>query len=970
MKKQTIILLAGILCTAMLFSQNEIKNREWTIVESFDIPGKASGLAYDGQYLYFGIYGANGDQFYRFDPETGAATLMFNHPEIGDSFGMTYDGENLWVINQPSGSSNPALATEVDFSGNTLSTITLPDHYMSGIAWDEGDFWVCTYYPDPGQVYQIDDGGNILNQFSPPVGSQIWDVCTQDEFLWFTDYNADMVYKTDRSGTLVEQHDVENIKPAGIVYDGIYLWYVDGPLSSPGKLYKIDLGGSGTPVINVPTTAHNFGNVSIGDSAIWNISVSNTGTADLSIENLIIQNAVPIFTWETFPQTLEPGNSTELEIIFKPTEVGPLSTIITLESSDPVSPEVEIELSGEAILSGPAIRILDDTHDFGSVRSGAFTRWNLFVESIGDENLIIESIVSTSEYFSVDENIQFPVSIAPLAAENFGLWFHPVENTNYAETLILTCNDPLYPTVEITLSGQGLSQNYPIGEQMWYYQINTSWDNSPKAIGSLPDISGDGVNEVIVASEDNFVRCFNGNSDGIADVLWEQEIYSGNVYQSEALSFLNDINGDSYQEVVVGTTGADRSVTAFSGKTGEQLWKFHTNMWGGGGWVYEVDATRDFNQDGFQDVLACAGNDAQGTGPNRIFCINGSNGTLLWDYYLNGPGFAVMAIDDVNGDNIPEALAGASNENESQGKTVVIDGSTGNEIWTSMNSGTSVWGLVQLDDINGDDIKDVASGEFTSADYKAYDATNGTILFEGSVGGGYGIITELIRLDDVNDDGYADFSVASNSTNCVVINGYEGGALWLTPLADQASKVNRIPDISGDAINDVVVGTLYQDNYVYFLDGVNGDILKSIGYGEPIDALSAIPDINGDVSWEVVAGGREGKVTCFSGGINAYTALPENSTQNQKINISASPNPITDFCRISIKSDLEFTGNLSVMSAGGRMIKNFGRIKTGAGEREFLWNGKNESGNISSQGLYFVVFATGEYSKVLKVIKQ
>lgn len=42
----------------------------WTIEQSFTIPGKASGLAWDGTYLYYGIYGSGGSNFYRFNPAT------------------------------------------------------------------------------------------------------------------------------------------------------------------------------------------------------------------------------------------------------------------------------------------------------------------------------------------------------------------------------------------------------------------------------------------------------------------------------------------------------------------------------------------------------------------------------------------------------------------------------------------------------------------------------------------------------------------------------------------------------------------------------------------------------------------------------------------------------------------------------------------------------------------------------------
>ena len=969
--KKTLLntILIAILLPAV-WAQANPKGGEWTIVETFEVPGKASGLAWDGTYIYYGIYGADGDQFYQLDPATGESTLLFTHPEVSDSYGMTWDGEYLWTVHQPSGSSNPALATQLDLAGNTISTIALPDHYMSGIGFDDGNFWVCTYYPDPGTVYKIDDQGAVLESFAPPVYDQLWDVCRQDDFLWFADYNADAVYKTDLTGALLEEHPAENIKPSGIVWDGAYLWYADGQLSSPSTIYKVDLGGAGTPEIQVPEIYHDFGQVTIGDSAVWNVTVNNIGNADLEIENLDIMNAVPVFTYEVFPQTIEAGGSTELELIYKPSEVSMLATIATIQSSDPISPEIELELEGEALLSGPVIYMGEDSHDYGTIRSGAYTRWFIAVSNIGDENLEIESVISDNVHFIIDQNIAFPLVISPLNNVLIGVWFSPVEATTYAGTLTLACNDPESLTLEVTLTGEGVDELLEMGEQFWFDIINTSYDNSPKAINYIKDVNGDGKSDVVVCSEDNYVRCYNANADNTGEVLWEHEIYSGNVYQSEALSSLSDINGDGFDEVVVGTTGGDRSVICVSGKDGLQLWKFQTTTWGDGGWVYEVDAGRDFTNDGIPDVLAAAGGASTGPGAERIFCINGADGSLEWDYYLGGPGFSVISIDDVNGDGIPEALGGASNSDESQGRTICIDGSTGYEIWSYLGQGTSVWALVQLDDINGDGIRDVASGEFSETVYTAFDATNGDILFDGSIGGGFGIITHMVRLDDVNDDGYADFSLASNRTNAIVIDGYNGDNIWLAGLADQASKIDRIPDVSGDAINDLVVGTLYQSNYVYFLDGVTGDILESVPMEGPVDAMAAIPDISDDASWEVVAGEREGRVVCLSGGLDTYTSIPEIKSEHPNLEITLSENPFRDHLVITLNADDEISGHLQILSAGGRLVHDFGSVHLKDEKQSFTWNGTSQISIQALSGLYFVSLSNGRYSKVIKVIKQ
>lgn len=291
MKKFTIInlLVFALICTS--FGQNEPKQPretlEWTVMQSWEIPGKASGLAWDGTFIYYGIYGSDGDHVYKFDPSDGSTQIQFIASGIEDSYGMTWDGSNLWTTDHVTSPSIPALAIELDLSGNIISSFDLPDHYMSGIAYDEGNFWVGTYYPDPGTIYNITDAGGIISQFTPP-SDQIWDICMQDNDLWMVDYNSNMIYKTDASGNILESHACENIKPSGIIFDGTYLWYVDGPLSSPSTLYKINLSGSGTPEINIPIISHNYGSVTIGNSETWEMEVENIGNVDLEITNLLM----------------------------------------------------------------------------------------------------------------------------------------------------------------------------------------------------------------------------------------------------------------------------------------------------------------------------------------------------------------------------------------------------------------------------------------------------------------------------------------------------------------------------------------------------------------------------------------------------------------------------------------------------------------------------------------------------------
>ncbi len=409
------------------------------------------------------------------------------------------------------------------------------------------------------------------------------------------------------------------------------------------------------------------------------------------------------------------------------------------------------------------------------------------------------------------------------------------------------------------------NEEYPIGSIIWQYTISGGSDNSPKAIASINDINSDGIDDIIICSEDNTIRCFSGGAIGSGDFLWEHEIYSGNIYSQNGLAVTEDINNDGHNDVVVGTTGGDRSIECLSGLNGNTLWTHDTHEYGGGGWVYQVDCRYDYNNDDVIDALAVCGDDSSDTGPKRAYCLNGLTGVSLWERPLGGPGFAVMGVEDFTGDDVPDVVAGCSNEAESDGFAKGINGATGVQMWSFPAAGSSVWGVEQLDDVNEDGVPDVIIGDFSGHVY-GLNAASGAEEFSLTIGSV--IITRLEQLNDVNDDGHPDIIPAHSTVHTTqVIDGYDGEIIWSHSVADQPWNVAPIADLTGDGIEDVLVGTLYSSNYVYFLNGVNGSELTSpISYGEAVDSIASIPDVIGDGSMEMVTGGRNGKVTCFSGG--------------------------------------------------------------------------------------------------------
>jgi len=842
---------------------------EWTIVATYPIPEGASGLAYDGTYLYCGIYGVNGGNVYRIDPNTGDYTLLFTGPQE-DAYGLTYDGTYLWTTDHPGSSSVPAVAMQLDWDGTVLAQIDLPAHYMSGIAHDGGDFWVARYYPDPGHLYKVDTAGTVLDDFSAP-DNQPWDLSLgQDATLWMADYWGDTLYQIDpKSGAVLYSHPSEGVDPAGVVWDGQFLWYCDNGEGGYDYLYKVDLAGGGTPQINVPITSHDFGPVAIGDSASWSITAQNTGTADLTITALAFDPAADLSSPVVFPVIIPPQESELLAVVYAPDDFAPLDATATVFSNDPIHPEVEVTLTGHGVYPDPTIDVPEDAHDYGPTRAGARTRWFMEVRNHGDDTLTISDIIIDEAHFSLDDTVSFPIHLSTLSSVDFGVWFNPDSAVSFAGTAAIYSNDPYQNPANVSLSGMGVEMQYPMGDELWSYLIDTDeYDNSPKAIAPIPDIDGDGVADVIVCSEDYYIRCFNGNADGTGDVLWEHEIYAGSVYLQNALQITEDVDGDGYADVVVGSAWGGRLIRTLSGKTGAEIWTHDTHEYGDGGWVYQVDCSFDYNGDGVVDVLASTGDDAGDIGPKRVYCLDGLTGDSIWETPLGGPGFAVIGVEDFTGDGQADAVAGASNQDETQGRAFGIDGADGSIEWTFLVSGTSVWALQQIDDITADGVLDVIIGDFSWDVGYVYglDATNGVQEYLGS---GYGPIIALESLEDVNGDGHPDVVPAHYGTTVRVVDGQTGSPIWSRSVVDKPSVVAASADLNDDGINDLIVGTLFTNNYAYFLDGADGTVLDSINYGTPVDAIGAIPDIVGDLSWEMVVGGRNGLVTCFSGGVGA-----------------------------------------------------------------------------------------------------
>ncbi len=358
---------------------------------------------------------------------------------------------------------------------------------------------------------------------------------------------------------------------------------------------------------------------------------------------------------------------------------------------------------------------------------------------------------------------------------------------------------------------------------------------------------------------------FLGSAEGLAQTpAWTAEGGQESATLGSALAAAGDVNADGYDDVIIGVPGYDAGETDAAGRAllflGSATGLADTHAWSTQGGQQEeslgtaVAAAGDVNGDGYDDVLVGASAfDGNHTDEGAVLLFLGSaDSTPLqhaWtvtggqtEAYLG----AAMAAGDVNGDGYTDILAGASGfggDHASEGAVLLFLGSADStplqHAWTVTGGQAEarLGAAVTAADVNGDGYSDILAGAY--AYDSEYTDEGRVLLFLGSAAGPADTAawtadgaqqaayfgTALARAGDVNADGYDDVIVAG--TGFDITTPDEGMALlylgspaglittpawWTAGGQDYAylgGAVASAGDVDGDGCDDVLIGAAY-----------------------------------------------------------------------------------------------------------------------------------------------------------------
>ncbi|MCG6971386.1 MAG: choice-of-anchor D domain-containing protein, partial [Gammaproteobacteria bacterium] len=230
----------------------------------------------------------------------------------------------------------------------------------------------------------------------------------------------------------------------------------------------VDAEPADVPAISVFPNPIDFGEVLVNNSSTVELTIENTGSADLVINS--ITDGAPFIVQLPLPDPIAPGETATVVVVFSPTAVGDFTGTLTIDSNADNQNPVLVTVLGSGI-EQPQELVPDistvPSIEFGSTEEDVTVEKTLSINNVGSTNLVINAVSTDNSAFSVSTvpGDNLPLSIAPGEVSNVILSFTPPAGsagTHFSGSLIIESNDPDEGLHYVLLSGDAIDPQPPL----------------------------------------------------------------------------------------------------------------------------------------------------------------------------------------------------------------------------------------------------------------------------------------------------------------------------------------------------------------------------------------------------------------------------------------------------------------------------------------------------------------------------
>ena len=206
---------------------------------------------------------------------------------------------------------------------------------------------------------------------------------------------------------------------------------------------------TGNAAVTLNPTQINFGSVAAGSSQQSSITISNTGTADLVVNQAALSGAGFTMSNLTLPMTLHAGSSSSAKLTFAPPNSGSFTGNVAFTTN---AGNASLALSGTGTSQGQ-LTPNPTSLSFGTVGVGSSTSLSGTLTNSGGTSLTISAASANGTGFSLN-GLTLPATLSPGQSTNFSVTFAPAGAGAASGSVSITSNG-VNANLSIPLSGTG-----------------------------------------------------------------------------------------------------------------------------------------------------------------------------------------------------------------------------------------------------------------------------------------------------------------------------------------------------------------------------------------------------------------------------------------------------------------------------------------------------------------------------------